>query len=154
MDYKGKKTHETNLDEVLGSVDLFLVRNKITSQSLMKNMTFKEINDLYYLFTPLNAVFDISTILKEYVFIENLSLVCISCLKEFSNPFEISLNMECKGEPYHPRLNMNKIDKICLHEGCGKKIKMQGGEYACCHKPTGSPGCTTNEGRHVIMFNE
>ena len=154
MDYKAKKTHETNVDEVLISVDLFLVRNYITKNQLMKNMAFKELNDLYYLFTPLNSVFDINILSKEYIFVENLAFVCLSCKKEFTNPFEISLNMECKGEPYHPRLNMGKLDKGCIHDGCSKKVKLGGGEYPCCHKQTGSPGCISSEGRHVIVFAE
>ncbi len=152
MDFKAKRTAETNIDEVLSSVDLFLVRNYITSHNLMKNMSFKEVNDLYYLFTPLYSVFDISSLVKEYIFIENKSFICLSCKKEFSNPFEISMNMECKGEAYHPRINSGKTEKGCLHDSCGRKFK-GGGELPCCHKTMSSPGCVSNEGRHVIVFN-
>jgi hypothetical protein len=154
MDFKAKKTLENNIDEVLSSVDLFLVRNYITSKQLMKNMSFKEINDLYHVFTPLNSVFDIDALAKEYIFVEGKSLLCISCKKEFSNPYEISQNMECKGEAYHPRINMSKSEKGCLHDSCIKKPKLGNGELPCCHKESSSRGCVSNEGRHVIIFAE
>ena len=67
MDYKNKKTVETNLNEILSSMDLFLIRNYIQSHKLMVGLTFREINDLYYLFTPLHSVFDIDALSKEYI---------------------------------------------------------------------------------------
>jgi len=157
MYYKNKKTVETNLNEILSSMDLFLIRNYIQSHKLMVGLTFREINDLYYLFTPLHSVFDIDALSKEYINVEGVSFVCISCKKEFTNAFEISLNMECKGEPYHPRTFFGKNEKFdrlgCLHEGCTKKnIYSKSNELPCCHKPRDSPGCMSSDGRHVIVF--
>jgi len=159
MDFKAKRTIENNLEEVLCSTDLFLIRNYITTHKLMVGMSFREINDLYFLFTPLNSVFDFNALTKEYITLENKSFICMSCKKEFSNPFEISLNMECKGEPYHPKSFFGKNEKFdrlgCIHDACSKKnVYSKSNELPCCHKPRDSPGCMTNEGKHVIVFNE
>lgn len=153
MDFKSKKiSHEANNEEVLTSLDLFLVRNYITKYQLMANLSFKEVSDLYNLFTPLNSVFDILALSKEYVFVESKTFVCLSCKKEFANPYEISLDIECKGENYHPNLNAQKLSTVCIHDSCARKFKQ--GELPCCHKQISSPGCISSEGRHVIVFSE
>lgn len=138
----------------MASQDLFLVRNYVKRHNLMSGLSGKEIAMLAEKFPHLHSSFDTSSIVDEFIFSSQRKLICLICKKEFISPFEVSENLECKGEVYHPKNFVNsKNDKqICLHEGCQKRIVK--GELNCCHKSSTSNGCVLGEGRHMIVFSE
>lgn len=143
--------NKENIEKILTSQDLFLVRNHIKRYNLMSGLTSKEIQMLSDKFSSFLSSFDTKTILNEFVYVRQKKLKCLICKKEFISPFEIMENLECKGEAYHPKTTLNnKNDKIsCLHEGCSKKINK--GDITCCHKPNSS-GCIIGEGKHMIIL--
>jgi hypothetical protein len=156
IDTKQKKVIDSKetLEEILTSIDLFLVRNYIKSNNLMSGLIYKEISELTIMFPNLHSAFDTSTVIREYAFSSGKKLICIICKKEFASPFEVIQSLSCVGEPYHPknfvaqRIEKNNLN--CLHDGCSKKISKM--ELSCCHKPFNSPGCTMGEGRHLIII--
>jgi hypothetical protein len=102
----------------------------------MVNLSFKEINDLYTLFQPLYSVFDIDALTKEYIFIDNLTLLCISCKRTFSNPYEVCMNIECKGESYAP------ISKNSERDRSNDSLQKKGQ----------NENLIKNEGKHIIVI--
>jgi hypothetical protein len=153
-----KEEHKLN-ENLSVTKDEFFVRNYIVKMNLTSNIKSKQIITLKKKYGALHSVFDINTLIEEYIFCSSKLLFCLVCKKSFYSPFELQGNLECKGEYYHPRyfsnLNVtnNKFDKNqCLHENCKKKYSKN--EFACCHKNNSNIGCTLSDGKHQIVIIE